>query len=156
MTARAHGSGPRSFPRRSNKYPRKKISSPSPAPTIKVAVELRGRTKPSSCEGVRDKRAQSSTRAALSGAKMKLPARMARIARSPRGPNPRSLAARGSPEGAATNWNVSQDKTSGKTWSGGGPRVQPVELHPMAGTTLRPASVQPVELDIGPRGRLDM
>src|SRR2546428_14188849 len=65
-------------------------SAPNAIPITRLLVQLRGRTKPSSCQGVSEPYAHASTSSALSGAKRKLPARIRAMAARPSGAKPRS------------------------------------------------------------------
>src|SRR2546423_9126098 len=64
-------------------------ATPKKLPRISVRTQLFGWTNPKSRQDVFESRAQSRTSTALSGARIKLPARTATTARIPNGPKPR-------------------------------------------------------------------
>lgn len=63
---------------------------PNSKPNARPRIQLLGRAYPISLQGVRDQRAQSSTRIALAGLTITSAEKMASSANNPAGPNPRS------------------------------------------------------------------
>src|SRR5439155_4887968 len=82
-----------------------------------------GITYPISRHGVRDHRAHTSTRRALSGTAIILPARMTRMARIPSGANPRRAAAKRSSDGSRTCSDMLRDTRCGR-WGFVGPTAE--------------------------------